>query len=275
MQPVEPTPPPGGNPGASRSVCQPLRCRRRHARHDAGASVVRAGHGTRARAETAGSAGRLGVAPRRGPGPGKDGHSSGCPGRSGCTGRPARGSARTGTGGRVGPCAPRHHRSAGRTRPSEPHCCGTAFIGTVSGAVRSSSLPAVRPLPRPPSSASIALYRVMPSQPPDSTDSVRAGITIATPSPRPAPAWPPCRAARPARTPLRTRTIRQPQPGRNYRQTKPPPHRRIVSDPDRRSHGSTVTGNRYPDGTVRYRLPLAPPGIGSCGSAVGVRAVGG
>ena len=37
----------------------------------------------------------------------------------------------------------RHHQtkagSAGRSRPSGPHCCGTAFIGTVSGAAQSSS----------------------------------------------------------------------------------------------------------------------------------------
>ena len=37
----------------------------------------------------------------------------------------------------------RHHQtkagSAGRSRPSGPHCCGTTFIGTVSGAAQSSS----------------------------------------------------------------------------------------------------------------------------------------
>jgi len=55
----------------------------------------------------------------------------------------------------------------------------------------------VRPLPCPPSSASIALYRGMPTATPGYTDPVTAGITATA---TPAPAWPPCRAARQAHT---------------------------------------------------------------------------
>ena len=51
--------------------------------------------------------------------------------RDSCTAEPGCGNVRTGTGGPDGPCTPRTNRSAGRTRPSAPHCCGTAFIGTV------------------------------------------------------------------------------------------------------------------------------------------------
>lgn len=135
MPPVEPTPLPAGNPGASRSVRRPLRLPphlgRPHAGRGAGANGVSAAHARCVRARNVGSAVRPRAAPAHGPDAGTAGRSSGCRGRSGCTGGPARGSARTGTGGRVGPCAPRNNRSAGRTRPSAPHCCGTAFIGTV------------------------------------------------------------------------------------------------------------------------------------------------
>ena len=55
-----------------------------------------------------------------------------------------------------------------------------------------------RPLPCPPSSASIALYRGMPTATPGDTDRLTAGITATA---TPAPAWPPCRAARQAHTP--------------------------------------------------------------------------
>ena len=57
----------------------------------------------------------------------------------------------------------------------------------------------VRPLPCPPSSASSALYRGVPTAPSGGTDDVTAGIT--TTALPPAPAWPPCRAARLAHTP--------------------------------------------------------------------------
>ncbi len=59
------------------------------------------------RATSAGSAARPGAAHLHGPGAGTAGRNSGCRGRSGCTERPGRGNARTGTAGRVGPCAPR------------------------------------------------------------------------------------------------------------------------------------------------------------------------
>ena len=97
----------------------------------AGASAGTAVREQCGRATSAGSAARSGAAHPHGLGARTAGRSSGCHGRSGCTERPGRGIARTGTGGRVGPCAPRYNRSAGRTRPSAPHCCGTAFIGTV------------------------------------------------------------------------------------------------------------------------------------------------
>ena len=99
--------------------------------HGVGASAASAAREPCGRATSAGSAARPGAARLHGPGAGTAGRSSGCRGRSGCTERPGRGNARTGTGGRVCPCAPRNNRSAGRIRPSAPHCCGTAFIGTV------------------------------------------------------------------------------------------------------------------------------------------------
>ena len=54
--------------------------------------------------------------------------------------------------------------------------------------------------------------------------------------PRPAPAWPPCRAARLAHTSIKTKPAQRPTLRSTWQSTKPPPHRRIVSDPDRRSH---------------------------------------
>ena len=49
------------------------------------------------------------------------------------------------TGGTLTHTHPEQAEGAGRTRPSAPHCDGTAFNGTVSGAARSStSLPARR-----------------------------------------------------------------------------------------------------------------------------------
>ena len=135
MPPVEPTPSLAGNPGASRSVrlrlSLPLHPGQPHAGPGAGATGVSAAHAPCVRAESAGSAVRPGAAPAHGPDAGTACRSSGCRGRSGYTKGPGRGIGRTGTGGRDSPCAPRHHRSAGRTRPSAPHCCGTAFIGTV------------------------------------------------------------------------------------------------------------------------------------------------
>ena len=71
------------------------------------------------------------------------GCNTGCRDHSDCTRRPERGTRRTGTNGLDGPPTPPDWAgSAGRSRPSAPHCCGTAFIGTVSGAARSSSFQA-------------------------------------------------------------------------------------------------------------------------------------
>ncbi len=64
------------------------------------------------------------------------------------------------------------------------------------------------------------------------------------PSSRLAPAKPPCRAAWLARIPITTWTVPQPQPGNNDQQAKPPPHRRIVSDPDQRSHRKVTKAHR-------------------------------
>ena len=137
MRPVEQRRPPAGNPGASRSV----RARRhdhhrRRVRHSAAASagIARRAHGDRP--TKTGNAARCRAGPHPETAASTGGCNSGCRGRSGCTAPPARDSARTGTDGLVAPQAPRTNRSAGRTRPSGPHCCGTAFIGTVWGAVR-------------------------------------------------------------------------------------------------------------------------------------------
>jgi len=94
-----------------------------------------------------------------------------------------------------------------------------------------------RPLPCPPSSASTALYRGMPTPPSDRTDGVSAGITadVEPAAPPPAPAWPPCRAARQAHTRINTQPVQQPLIASSCLAPKPPPHQRIVSDPDRRS----------------------------------------
>ena len=149
MPPVEPKPPPVWNPGASRYVRRHLLLGRHHARHGAGANAASALRARCARPRSTGSVVRSAAVHPHGLGGCTPGRSSGCRGRSGCTEGPGRGIGRTGTGGRVGPCAPRHNRSAGRDRPSPPHCCGTAFIGTVSGAVRSSSLPASQTVAAP------------------------------------------------------------------------------------------------------------------------------
>ena len=147
MPPVEPRPHPAVNPDASRSVRR--RARRRPPHNGARATAGSVLRGRCARATSAGSAAPPGAVRPHVPCADTLVRSSGCRDRSSCTARPGCGIARTGTGGRVGPCAPRHNRSAGRTRPSTPHCCGTTFIGTVSGAVRSSSLPASQTVAAP------------------------------------------------------------------------------------------------------------------------------
>ncbi|GEM_PF-2202635 len=116
MPPVEQRPPPAGNPGASRYVRHCCRGRL-PPQHGADANDAIAVRVPGDRARSAGSAARSGAVPRPGPGAGRPARSSGCHGHSSCTARPGCGIARTGTGGRVGPCAPRHNRSAGRTRP--------------------------------------------------------------------------------------------------------------------------------------------------------------
>jgi len=75
------------------------------------------------------------------------------------------------------------------------------------------------------------LYRAVPRLPPDSIDRVRAAATIV-----------PARASQAALQgglagahPITTWTVPQPHSGNNDHQAKPPPHRRIVSDPDQRS----------------------------------------
>ena len=154
MPPVEQWPSPTGNPGAS------LYVRRRHGQRRAGASAATArraggGHGASAGSDWRPRAGR-----RRAPGASRRGCNTDCRDRSGCTRRPGCGTRRTGTDGPEGPTTPPDRAgSAGRSRPSAPHCCGTAFIGTVSGTARSIRLPGKRgPRPCPPSSARLGLY---------------------------------------------------------------------------------------------------------------------
>jgi hypothetical protein len=200
MRPVEQRRPRPVNPDASHYLRWPWR------QAACCASVACVPRGPCGQGESAGSAGpQLAVLPHV-PGASTPGCSSAGHGRSGCTAEPGCGNVRTGTGGPDGPCTPRTNRSAGRTRPSAPHCCGTAFIGTVSGAARSSSFQARetaaaptffgfghgcsarcgcdpgRRMPQGPDSAG----RHPGSQAPQPTDS---GAT---------PAWPPCRAARQA-----------------------------------------------------------------------------
>jgi hypothetical protein len=65
-------------------------------------------------------------------------------------------------------------------------------------------------MPRPPSSASTALYRGVPRATSGYTDGVSAGIPAnAKHTAPPAPAWPPCRAARQAHTPIKTKPDQQ------------------------------------------------------------------
>ena len=137
MPPVEQRPPPPGNPGAS------LYVRRRHGQRRAGASAATARRAGGGHGASAGSDWRLRAGRRRGPDASRRGRNTGCRDRSGCTRRPGCGTRRTGTDGLEGPTTPPDRAgSAGRSRPSAPHCCGTAFIGTVSGAARSSSFQA-------------------------------------------------------------------------------------------------------------------------------------
>jgi hypothetical protein len=125
MRPVEQPRPRPVNPDASHYLRYP--CTK-----DGGcASVACVPRVPCGQGESAGSAGRHLAVQRLGPGASRRSCSSADHGRSGCTAGPGRGNARTGTGGLDGPCTPRTNRGAGRTRPSAPHCCGTAFIGTV------------------------------------------------------------------------------------------------------------------------------------------------
>ncbi len=132
MRPVEQRPPLAGNPGASRSVRAGHHDhRRRCAPRDAAASAETVRHAQGGHAMKTDNGARRHGEPHPETAASTAGCNGGCRGRSGCTARPARDSQRTGTGGLVAPQAPRRNRSAGRTRPSGPHCCGTAFIGTV------------------------------------------------------------------------------------------------------------------------------------------------
>ena len=111
-----------------------------------------------------------------------------------------------------------------------------------------------RPLPCPPSSASTALYRGMPTPPSDRTDGVSAGITadVEPAAPPPAPAWPPCRAARQAHTRINTQPVQQPLIASSCLAPKPPPHQRIVSDP---ALGADARDNSSPDfKTLRKKM---------------------
>jgi hypothetical protein len=139
MPPVEQRPSPWGNPGASLYV----RRRRRHPERRAGASAAIARHAGRGHGASAGSDWRPRVGQRRAPGASRRGCNTDCRDRSGCTRQPGCGTRRTGTNGLEGPTTPPDRAgSAGRSRPSAPHCRGTAFIGTVSGTARSSGFPA-------------------------------------------------------------------------------------------------------------------------------------
>ena len=92
--------------------------------------------------------------------------------------RPGCGIARIGTGGRDGPdCTPAEPSSAGRTRPSGPHCCGTAFIGTVSGAARSSSFPARETVAVPTFFGSGRVVLRRPPSPPTCQAALQGGLT--------------------------------------------------------------------------------------------------
>ena len=204
MRPVEPPPPRVGNPGASRNVRR---------RRDAGASAAISPNEPCGRGESAGSGWPPRAGPRHAPGASRAGRSSGCRGRSGCTAPPARGSVRTGTGGPDGPCAhPGRTEGAGRTRPGAPDLPGTAFIGTVWGAARSSSLPAREDRCR----AHLLrlrsrLYRgrapigAVPAVGTAASTSLTLTCTALaaahSPSAAPSPAGPPCRAARQASDP--------------------------------------------------------------------------
>ena len=218
MLPVEQRLPPAGNPGASLYVRRPRqrgpRCRRRHTerlaaqRADASAGIGR--RAARVHRASAGSDRRLPAGRRRAPGASRRDRNTGCRDRSGCTRRPGCGTRRTGTDGLEGPTTPPDCAgSAGRSRPSAPHCCGTAFIGTVSGAARSSSCQAREDRRR----AHLLRHRlVVPRLVPvapgearaDDRTSRRADLDPHHPaaagsplgSTSPASAWPPCRAAR-------------------------------------------------------------------------------
>ena len=236
MPPVEPKPARAGNPGASRSVRPRLRRERHHGRRGAGASAASVERARCARARSAGSAARPGVEPRCGPRASTRRRSSGCRGRSGCTGRPARGSARTGTGGRVGPCAPRHNRSAGRTRPKRAtlawhrlHRHG-AGRGTVVELARKRDRCRAHLLRHRPRCTAACRARRQASP--------TARVPASMPMPAtatPAPAWPPCRAARQVHTLVKAVPGPQALLGRTCRASKPPPHRRIEAVPDQRS----------------------------------------
>ena len=217
MPPVEPRPPLAGNPGASRYVRGRLSRRRRQGQPDAGANAVSAAHARCARAASAGSAARSEASPRPGPDAGTDDRSSGCRGRSGCTGT-------TWTRHR----AHKYRRAGWSMRtPAQPKCWTDSSQrakllwhhlhrhgvgrGTVGQASRRE-----RPLPRPPSSASTALYRGVLTATSGFTAGLTASITAsAEPTATPAPAWPPCRAAWQAHPPSK--------PGQTSRHCPPEP----------------------------------------------------
>lgn len=147
MRPVEPQHPRPGNPGASHS--------RNGGQTAAGATVVSERHGPADPGGIADTDWRLHAAQPHGNDANTNGRNRGCRGHSGCTTPLVRDTLRREKDGQDDPCAhPGFTEGAGRTRPGAPHSHGTAFNGTVSGAARSSSLPARgRPLPRPPASA--------------------------------------------------------------------------------------------------------------------------
>ena len=211
MPPVEQRPPPSGNPGAS------LYVRRRHGQRRAGASATTArraggGHGASAGSDWRPRAGR-----RRASDASRRGRNTGCRDRSGCTRRPGCGTRRTGTDGLEGPTTPPDRAgSAGRSRPSAPHCCGTAFIGTVSGTARSSGFPAREGRCR--------------------AHLLQLGSGCTPPTATPCrPVWPPCRAAR--QTPLIDQLL-----GSQYRE--PLPHEGCGPNPLPRHHISAVPDQR-------------------------------
>ena len=214
MPPVEQRPSPSGNPGASLYV----RRRRRHPERRAGASAAIARHAGRGHGASAGSDWRPRVGQRRAPGASRRGCNTDCRDRSGCTRRPGCGTRRTGTDGLEGPTTPPDRAgSAGRSRPSAPHCCGTAFIGTVSGTARSSGFPAREGRRR--------------------AHLLQLGSGCTPPTATPSrPVWPPCRAARQA--PLIDQLL-----GSQYRELlphegckpNPLPRHHICAVPDQRS----------------------------------------